>query len=84
MKPSSIPLSMTKINAADSIALSHIVHMADDVAANVTREHEMTADMELTWQVMWPDVTNDVAADVANDVVLMSPMTWQLTWSITL
>ena len=67
--PNPNPFSMTKINVTnsiifvtDSIAISHIDDMEDDVAA----------DMVMMWLLTWKeahmasDVAGDMAADISN------------------
>ena len=65
LKPNPNPFSMTKINVTnsiifvtDSIAISHIDDMEDDVAA----------DMVMMWLLTWKeaDMASDVAADISN------------------
>jgi len=67
LKPNPNPFSMTKINVTnsinfvtDSIAMSHIDDMEDDVAA----------DMVMMWLLTWKeaDMASDVAGDMAADI----------------
>jgi len=67
LKPNTSPFSMTKINVTnsiifvtDSIAMSRIDDMEDDVAA----------DMVMMWLLTWKeaDMASDVAGDVATDI----------------
>ena len=60
LKPNPNPFSMTKINVTnsiifvtDSIAISHIDDMEDDVAANIVMMWLLTWKVRLTWQVTW-------------------------------
>ena len=53
VQPSPSPLSMTKINVTNSIAMSHNIHVADDLAAERWRGRWCWADMALTCPMMW-------------------------------
>jgi len=60
LKPNPNPFSMTKINVTnsiifvtDSIAISHIDDMEDDVAADIVMMWLLTWKVRLTWQVTW-------------------------------
>ena len=81
LKPNPSPFSMTKINVTniiifvtDSIAMSHIDDMEDDVATDMVMTWMAVITCKLTWTVTWL---------LTWKVRLTWQSTWQMTWLLT-
>ena len=81
LKPNPSPFSMTKINVTniiifvtDSIAMSHIDDMEDDVAADMVMTWMAVMTCKLTWTMTWL---------LTWKVRLTWQSTWQMTWLLT-
>ena len=81
LKPKPSPFSMTKINVTniiifvtDSIAMSHIDDMEDDVAADMVMTWMTVMTSKLTWTMTWL---------LTWKVRLTWQSTWQMTWLLT-
>ena len=77
LKPNPSPFSMTKINVTniiifvtDSIAMSQIDDMEDDVAADMVMTWMAVMTCKLTWTMTWR-------------LTWKVRLTWQMTWLLT-
>ena len=77
LKPNPSPFSMTKINVTniiifvtDSIAMSHIDDMEDDVAVDMVMTWMAVMTCKLMWTMTWL-------------LTWKVRLTWQMTWLLT-